>query len=54
VHVFSRVHDDNYPPKGYAGKSPAGLPYKDAVISDKISDKRYIDGIDQTSFLGRG
>lgn len=32
VHAFSRVHNDNYPAPGYAGKSPAGLPYKDAVI----------------------
>ncbi|MCY1403744.1 choline-sulfatase [compost metagenome] len=32
VHAFSRVHNDNYPAKGYAGKSPAGFPYKDAVV----------------------
>lgn len=32
VHSFSRVHNDNHPAKGYAGKSPAGFPYKDAVI----------------------
>ncbi len=32
VHAFSRVHNDNYPAKGYAGKSPAGFPYKDAII----------------------
>lgn len=32
VHAFSRVHNDNYPAKGYAGKSPAGYPYKDAVV----------------------
>lgn len=32
VHSFSRVHNDNYPAKGYAGKSPAGFPYKDAVV----------------------
>ena len=51
MHAFSSVHNDNYPAKGYAGKSPAGLPYKDAVITEQISDKRCIDGIDQTSFL---
>ncbi|MBC2688826.1 arylsulfatase [Pseudomonas kielensis] len=32
IHSFSRVHNDNYPAKGYAGKSPAGFPYKDAVV----------------------
>ena len=32
VHAFSRLHNDNYPAPGYAGKSPAGFPYKDAVI----------------------
>ena len=31
IHAFSRVHNDNYPAPGYAGKSPAGFPYKDAV-----------------------
>lgn len=32
VHAFSRVHNDNYPAPGYAGKSPAGFPYKDAIV----------------------
>jgi arylsulfatase A-like enzyme len=32
VHSFSRLHNDNYPAPGYAGKSPAGFPYKDAVM----------------------
>jgi arylsulfatase A-like enzyme len=32
VHAFSRLHNDNYPAPGYAGKSPAAYPYKDAVI----------------------
>ena len=32
VHAFSKVHDDNYPAKGYRGKSPAATPYKDAVV----------------------
>ncbi len=31
IHAFSRVHNDNYPAPGYAGKSPAGFPYKDAI-----------------------
>ncbi|NOS74838.1 MAG: arylsulfatase [Methyloglobulus sp.] len=32
VHAFSRLHNDNYPAPGYAGKSPAAFPYKDAVV----------------------
>lgn len=32
IHAFSRVHNDNYPAPGYAGKSPAGFPYKDAIV----------------------
>jgi arylsulfatase A-like enzyme len=32
IHSFSRLHNDNYPAPGYAGKSPAGFPYKDAVV----------------------
>lgn len=32
VHSFSRVHNDNYPAPGYAGKSPAKYPYKDGVV----------------------
>jgi arylsulfatase len=32
LHSFSRLHNDNYPAPGYAGKSPAGFPYKDAVM----------------------
>ena len=32
VHAFSKVHYDNYPADGYAGKSPSGFPYKDGII----------------------
>lgn len=32
VHSFSRIHNDNYPAPGYAGKSPAGFPVKDAIV----------------------
>ena len=32
IHSFSRLHNDNYPAPGYAGKSPAKYPYKDGVI----------------------
>ena len=56
VHAFAKVHFDNYPAKQFKGKSPAKHPYKDAVVeiagvSDNIPNDRYIDGIDQTSFL---
>ncbi|MEQ9097378.1 MAG: arylsulfatase [Phycisphaerales bacterium] len=40
VHAFSRVHNDNYPAEGYAGKSPAGFPYKDGIIEiDDITER---------------
>ncbi len=32
VHSFARLHNDNHPAPGYAGKSPAGFPYKDGVV----------------------
>jgi len=32
VHAFSKVHFYNIPAKGYAGRSPAGTPYRDAVV----------------------
>jgi len=32
VHAFARIHNDNYPAPGYAGKSPAGFPVKDAIV----------------------
>lgn len=32
IHSFSKVHNDNYVSEGYKGKSPAAIPYKDAVV----------------------
>lgn len=32
MHSFGRLHNDTYPAKGYAGKSPAGFPYRDAML----------------------
>ena len=32
IHAFSKVHFDNYPAKGYQGKSAAGTPYRDGVV----------------------
>ncbi|HCP54890.1 MAG: arylsulfatase [Pseudomonadaceae bacterium] len=31
-HSFGRLHNDTYPAKGYEGKSPAGFPYRDAML----------------------
>ena len=32
MHSFGRLHNDTYPAKGYEGKSPAGFPYRDAML----------------------
>ncbi|MEN0008024.1 arylsulfatase, partial [Flavobacterium nitrogenifigens] len=32
IHSFSKVHNDNYVSEGYKGKSPAAIPYKDAIV----------------------
>ncbi|MBU1955702.1 MAG: sulfatase-like hydrolase/transferase, partial [Candidatus Margulisbacteria bacterium] len=32
IHATAKVHFDNWPAEGYQGKSPAGTPYKDAVV----------------------
>lgn len=32
IHSFSKVHNDNYVSAGYKGKSPAAIPYKDAIV----------------------
>ncbi|WP_395665977.1 sulfatase-like hydrolase/transferase [Methylocella sp.] len=32
IHAFAKVHFDNYPGDGHQGKSPAKLPYKDAIV----------------------
>ena len=32
IHAFAKVHFDNFPGDGYQGRSPAKLPYKDAVV----------------------
>ena len=32
VHAFAKVHFDNFAADGYQGRSPAKLPYKDAVV----------------------
>ena len=32
IHAFAKVHFDNFSPEEYKGKSPAKLPYRDAVV----------------------
>ncbi len=51
VHAFSRVHNDNYPAKGYAGKSPAGFPYKDAVVEIDDLVARLVKVLEETGQL---
>lgn len=51
VHAFSRVHNDNYPAAGYAGKSPAGFPYKDAIIEIDDIVARLVDVLRDTGQL---
>ena len=32
MHSFARLHNDNFPAPGYAGKSLAGFPHRDAIV----------------------
>lgn len=48
IHAFSKVHYDNYPADGYAGKSPSGFPYKDAVIEVDDIVGRIIETLKET------
>jgi len=50
-HSFARVHNDSYPAEGYAGKSPAGFPYKDAVIEVDDIVARLIKVLEETGQL---
>jgi arylsulfatase A-like enzyme len=50
-HSFARLHNDSYPAKGYAGKSPAGFPYKDAVVEVDDITRRLIDVLADTGQL---
>lgn len=50
-HSFARVHNDSYPAEGYAGRSPAGFPYKDAIVEVDDITKRLIDVLEQTGQL---
>lgn len=50
-HAFARVHNDSYPAKGYAGKSPAGFPYKDAVVEVDDIIGRLLKVLEETGQL---
>ncbi len=50
-HSFARVHNDSYPAEGYAGSSPAGFPYKDAVIEVDDITARLIGVLEETGQL---
>lgn len=32
IHSFARLHNDNFPAPGYAGRSLAGFPHRDAIV----------------------
>lgn len=32
MHSFARLHNDNFPAPGYAGRSPAAFPHRDAIV----------------------
>ncbi|SDP74334.1 arylsulfatase [Desulforhopalus singaporensis] len=48
IHAFSKVHYDNYPADGYAGKSPSGYPYKDGVIEVDDIVGRVVKTLEET------
>ena len=51
IHSFSRLHNDNYPAPGYAGKSPAAYPYKDGVVEVDDIVGRLMDTVKETGQL---
>jgi arylsulfatase A-like enzyme len=51
VHAFSKVHFFNIPAKGYAGRSPAGTPYRDAVVEVDDIVGRLINTLKETGQL---
>ncbi|WP_108258350.1 arylsulfatase [Mangrovicoccus ximenensis] len=50
-HAFARVHNDSYPAEGYAGRSPAGFPYKDAILEVDDIIARLIGVLEETGEL---
>jgi len=51
VHAFSKVHFFNIPAKGYAGRSPAGTPYRDGVVEVDDIVGRLLDTLKETGQL---
>lgn len=51
VHAFSKVHFFNIPAEGYAGRSPAGTPYRDAVVEVDDIVGRLIETLRETGQL---
>ena len=51
LHAFGRLHNDSYPAEGYAGRSPAGHPYKDGVIEVDDIVARLVDVLEETGQL---
>jgi arylsulfatase len=49
IHSFSRLHNDNYTPAAYRGKSPAGTPYKDGVVEVDDIVGRIMNVLKETS-----
>lgn len=47
-HSFGRLHNDTYPAKGYEGKSPAGFPYRDAMLEVDDIVARLIGVLEET------
>ena len=48
IHAFAKVHFDNYPGDGYLGRSPAKLPYKDAVVEVDDIVGRLVKTLEET------
>jgi arylsulfatase len=48
VHSFGRLHNDTYPAKEYEGKSPAGFPYRDAMLEVDDICARLLDVLEET------
>ncbi|MEM1190833.1 MAG: arylsulfatase [Pseudomonadota bacterium] len=56
IHSFSKVHNDNYPAAGYAGRSPAATPYKDSIVEVDDITGRLVSllgelGIEENTFV---
>ena len=48
IHAFAKVHFDNYPGDGYPGRSPAKMPYKDAVVEVDDIVGRLVKTLEET------